>query len=227
MSETSNVVRFIGDVHGHLNYYKEECENSPYPTIQVGDLGVGFFNDYVHNSLKEFMKSHNNRHKFFRGNHDDPDKAFTVPGFIKDGSIANDVFCCGGAWSIDQQYRIAGVSWWEDEELSLPELNKVIDDYEIAKPLVMALHDCPAIASYTMFTRQKGLQPIQTRTGTALSEMFNIHQPKIWVFGHWHTNCITTIGETTFICVAELETVDIDVSTGTIINGDEKKFTTI
>jgi predicted phosphodiesterase len=48
-----------------------------------------------------------------------------------------------------------------------------------------------------------------TRTGLALQAMFEIHQPEVWLFGHWHINKVQKIGATNFICLAELSFIDI------------------
>jgi Icc-related predicted phosphoesterase len=128
------------------------------------------------------------------------------------------IFYVSGAWSIDRAYRIEGVSWWPDEELSVVELNNAIDLYTQEKPEIMITHDGPSpattwILNRFMLTSENGYReqsPAPTRTGHALSAMFEIHQPKIWIFGHWHYSWIKKIKGTVFVCLNELEMQRLD-----------------
>jgi len=42
-----------------------------------------------------------------------------------------------------------------------------------------------------------------------LNELLHIHQPDIWIHGHYHVSKKTTYGKTKFICLNELETYKI------------------
>jgi hypothetical protein len=46
-------------------------------------------------------------------------------------------------------------------------------------------------------------------TGWALQELYNIHQPKLWIFGHWHRSKTIQHGKTKFMCLDELETYQL------------------
>ena len=74
----------------------------------------------------------------------------------------------------------------------------------------MVTHDCPDVVSDVLFLQQRFKE--KSRTGQALSAMFNAWQPKLWIHGHWHISSDTVINGTRFICLAELETIDIDLS---------------
>lgn len=41
--------------------------------------------------------------------------------------------------------------------------------------------------------------------------MFEMHQPRIWLFGHWHFDFDGVIDGTRFICLGELSYRDLDV----------------
>jgi hypothetical protein len=133
-------------------------------------------------------------------------------GCIADGSVENDMMFIGGAWSIDHAWRVEGIDWWRDEELSIQELNDLIEVYGDLKPKVMVTHDAPTNATYEMFV-SKGLalgdKQINTRTGDAFQTMFEIHQPELWVFGHWHVTKSQVINGTKFQCLAELDYIDV------------------
>jgi hypothetical protein len=50
-----------------------------------------------------------------------------------------------------------------------------------------------------------GSRIFQQNTGWALQELFNIHQPKYWYFGHYHNSWSMIINGTRFKCLNELE----------------------
>lgn len=215
-------VRFVGDIHGKTDDYKSySLAGDGYDmSVQVGDFGFGFFSVQKTQFLEEWQLE-NPKHKFIRGNHDSPAICKKMPGYINDGQILNDMMFVGGAWSIDHYRRTEGVSWWRDEELSVEELNRMVDIYDVTRPEIMVTHDAPSDISYEMFVLS-GLAPnlgkrIYTRTGQALQAMFEIHQPKFWVFGHWHHDLEYVSNGTHFVCVGELGYVDIDTENFEIV----------
>lgn len=186
---------FIGDVHGKYEEYiaiTETCSES----IQVGDMGAGF---------RKLPKVGLN-HRFCRGNHDSPEVCKKSPNWIPDGFYENGLMAIGGAWSIDWRSRIVGVSWWIEEELTIRELDGIINKYENVKPEVMVTHDCPTIVANQMISLS---QQDSSRTRQALDTMFEIHKPKLWIAGHHHISFRKVIQDTEFILLAELEFVNI------------------
>ncbi len=219
------LTRIIGDIHGNFNEYsfynlgvgRTRHMGDPVPperSVQVGDFGIGFYSPYWHESVNDWMKVHTG-HRFIRGNHDNPAMCKNMAGYIADGTVENDVMYIGGAWSIDHAYRTEGVDWWRDEELSIDELNKLVDVYKTVKPRVMITHDCPTQVAWDMFLfRGDGLaggQQIKTRTAEALQAMWEYHQPEEWYFGHWHITRDTTLHDTKFQCLGELDFIDVDL----------------
>lgn len=206
--------RIIGDIHGKTYDYKLLLENTTLPSIQVGDFGMGFMPIDEQVDIEEFQGKGN--HRFIRGNHDNPSLCKSgITSYIPDGTIENDVMFIGGAWSIDHGYRVAGVDWWADEECSYSELRQFLETYSIMRPRVMITHDCPSEAAYRMFVRtglSLGRKALYlTRTGEALQQMFEIHQPEEWYFGHWHISKEETINGTRFKCLGELDFEDVDL----------------
>lgn len=217
------LTRIIGDIHGKTYDYTIHClkqglrhAHDPYPerSIQIGDFGIGFFSEYWHDELTQWMKE-NPQHRFIRGNHDDPTKCRDMPNYIEDGVVENDVMFVGGAWSIDHAFRTEGVSWWRDEELSVEDFNRIIDNYKAVKPRVMITHDCPTQVAWDMFISRgnsvAGQQQIKTRTGEAFQAMWEIHRPEEWYFGHWHYTRDITLHGTKFQCLGELDYIDVDL----------------
>ena len=203
---------FIGDVHGKYSAYKRiirEHQN----TIQVGDMGVGFRRlinyegDYkaLPNPPHAEMVKANAR--FIRGNHDNPAECKKHSQWIRDGQVENDMMFLGGAYSIDKEWRNEGEDWWADEELSDDEFTAIMGVYCVAKPACMVTHDCPR-SLYAMLHTHHFNDP--SRTSPALEAMFEIHRPKVWVFGHHHVSFDQIVDGTRFICLAELEVKEIN-----------------
>lgn len=216
------ITRFVGDVHGlkyELGLILGNLPNDVSSVIQVGDMGVGFGQgDYWHESLDETLNSVKGR--WIRGNHDNPSQCREMKSWIPDGLIENNMMFLGGAWSIDYAYRAEGKSWWKDEELSYEELDRMLSIYDLVRPRVMVTHDCPLSVSKQLFIDSGkcfSKQQYNTRTGSALEHMFELHQPELWLFGHWHFDEDKVINGTRFICLNELSYVDVDMKTLEVI----------
>lgn len=208
-------LRFIGDVHGHWAAYKRAIRDVPF-SIQVGDMGVGFFR-YRHGGVAPtsnppFDSMAKGRHLFIRGNHDNPQVCRRQRFWIPDGSMVDGVFCLGGAVSMDRAYRTEGMDWWADEELSAEELEHHVARYAGLKPDIVCTHECPdSIASTVMSAYRIGRIDDGSRTRPALERMLQLHQPRLWVFGHWHRSIVVSRGRTTFRCLGELECIDVEL----------------
>lgn len=201
----------IGDVHGKTKQYQKIIRQKypDVPTMQLGDMGIGFPEVGLHE-----MPTH---HKWFRGNHDNPQKCRETHNYAGDWGFMPDtapgkLMWIGGAFSIDAIYRVVGVSWWPDEELSYDELQKVIAAYSIARPDYVLSHEAPSRAGRAMLDTLMGPyfsakgDCCNSRTAEALQQMLDIHQPKEWVFGHYHVDRSFYVQDvrTKFTCVAEL-----------------------
>lgn len=210
-------ITFIGDVHGETNQYQKKLRQkfSGQRTFQVGDMGIGFSG--TPGLHKDIMSGGD--HKWIRGNHDDPAKCAQLSdrGYAGEFGYYEDIkmFFLGGAFSIDYMWRVPGVSWWQDEELSYPQLAAAVDLYEKVKPEIVATHEAPTQAATWMLTqvlggfRKEKLRCGDSRTSVALQMMFDIHKPKEWVFGHYHANKSFDWKGTKFTCVGELNTYTI------------------
>lgn len=204
-------MRFIGDIHGNIPRW-QSLTNPDTPSIQVGDFGIGFLKTLEH-KLYSGVNTLNNR--FIRGNHDNPGLCDAIPGYIKDGSIYNNVYCVGGAWSIDWQWRTPNVDWWHDEEISDVVFDQILEDYATTKPSIVCTHDGPYSVTDFLFRNDpkiSGFGSIKiTRTGNNLEQMLLTHKPKLWVFGHWHMRKDVVIDGTRFVCLEEYGVLDINL----------------
>jgi len=209
----SRVVIF-GDVHGKTQQYQKILRKKyvGVRSVQIGDMGIGFKGVGLHKM--------DDCHKWFRGNHDNPEKCRANPNYLGDWGYmpADRLFWIAGARSIDRALRVEGVSWWADEELSYAELDKAIQLYISTKPDYVLSHEAPSKAaavllhglSGTYFAEKGDCQ--HSRTAQALQAMLDAHQPKIWVFGHYHFShkfCVPFY-DTQFVCIDELDTYELN-----------------
>lgn len=207
-------MRIIGDVHGRYeNYLRclDGCTNS----IQIGDMGL----DY---SELKFPSIH---HRFFRGNHDNWDEMWhpnMEAGYVGDIKHDGSIMYASGAASIDAAHRVLDYiitgrkTWWYNEEIPVHMMDDSKSLYSKNKPSIMLSHDCPVIMQKYLESfggldlKRFGFPSgFSSRTQVFLDTLFSIHQPQLWVFGHWHRNVEKKIGNTTFICLGELSYVDV------------------
>lgn len=199
----------IGDTHGRYALHAKLCKSAEQAgvcTIQLGDYGFSY------DAFEQFGLSPD-KHRFFPGNHDNYDLVKGCPNNLGDfGEVTlGEVtfFFVRGAFSIDHRLRTPGRDWWQAEELSMGECYKALEAYRQAKPQIMITHDCPNVMRDWFMQNGIGiatLNPIKSRTGQLLQQMYEAHQPDKWIFGHWHIDVSVSIGRTEFICLDELST---------------------
>ena len=194
-------ITLIGDVHGKYEHYHKivrQTERHPY-TLQIGDFG------FKYDTLKNVDST---RHLILPGNHDNYDTCYNHPHFLGDYGYTSlnriDFFYYRGAYSIDRQYRTIGIDWWENEQVNIDQFMKARELYRSIKPEVMITHDCPQDIALQML--EPGQRVYENITSWALQELYNIHQPKLWFYGHWHRSVKIQHGNTQFVCLNELET---------------------
>ncbi len=144
-------------------------------------------------------------HRFFRGNHDNPNLCKDHPNHIGDwGYISEmDMFWLSGGYSIDKSYRTIGLDWWDNEEMGYEELLGVIELFGDYKPKIMVSHECPTVIKHDALTNISKLHLV-SRTEAALQSMFEVHKPDIWIFGHHHMKIDKVVDGTRFVCLDEM-----------------------
>jgi hypothetical protein len=195
------ILTFLGDVHAKL--YDMRIDRLSGTVIQVGDLGFGFRKIDNNTIIKPITH-------FIRGNHDKPEFAKLHPSYLGDFGYKPEwgAFYMGGAASVDIENRTEGLDWWRDEELSYAQSLEALDLYDRVRPEIVISHEAPADVPEVMkLIRSKR----NTNTSYALREMFDIHKPKYWVFGHYHQNSKMSILGTQFVCVGELSTWQLEI----------------
>lgn len=201
----------IGDIHGLFCDYKRILKRyGVSKSLQLGDFGLGFPDTMDGIDLSDIEGTH----QFIRGNHDNPEVCRESPYYIGDfgikrgnfiGGLFDKLFYVSGAWSIDQAYRTPGISWWEEEELSYHELSQAVNLYIVEKPDIVCSHECPDEVLQIFYPSSN----YPTRTSQALSSMFQHHVPSYWFFAHHHKSWRQNVMGCNFVCLDELETIDI------------------
>ncbi len=210
-----NEIAIIGDVHGETNKYMKLLDRHKY-TVQVGDLGFNY------NCLRHRDPE---CHKFFQGNHDNYN-AVRPPHCLGDYGVRElngiKFFFIRGAFSIDWRYRVehemktGQKAWWKEEQLTHSQMQKCFEAYEEAKPDFVISHSCPVSVGRRIgnksILREFGFDPdtFTTYTQELLQACFDIHQPKLWTFGHFHKPHRLTEKGTVFRCVPTLCAVRVN-----------------
>lgn len=211
------IIRVIGDTHGYYGRYKKIIKKGGFDkSVCVGDMGVGFRrsngNFYTNPPYDTMVKTNS---FYIRGNHDNPNVCKKHTQWIPDGHYENNMMFIGGAKSIDRHHRTEDYDWWPDEECSYNQFYKFMDDYESLKPKIMVTHDCPLrIAALIQKSHHAYDKSI---TQQALQAMFELdHKPELWLFGHHHISTDIEVDGTRFICLNELEYIDIEINENNI-----------
>ena len=95
------------------------------------------------------------------------------------------IFVCGGAASIDKEYRTENVSWWATELLSSEDIDNALDNLDLHDRKVdyMLTHTCPdRLVPYFTENTMKFHDPV----AQFLGHLDNIIEFKSWEFGHMH-----------------------------------------
>ena len=199
-------IKLIGDVHGKLDQYKKivlGAERYGDKTISLGDNG--FESEWLDG--EKFLSGLDGgleNHKWLAGNHDFYPNYPRFGQSLGDFGVWNDVFFIRGAESIDRHRRIEGRDWFREEELNYLEGFNCFKLYEQTKPDFVVSHTCPSLIKEDIFGYTDN-----DCTSSLLQQLFEIHQPKIWVFSHMHNSIIYSHLNTTFVCLAELQTLTL------------------
>ena len=208
----------VGDVHGKVNQFLDLVskyrERSKDLIIQLGDLG---FQKHWNEVINWCMENNEKNLRIIPGNHDDYTKYKYKIWLLKhlqvddvwqekfeDGS--HKYFGLRGANSIDKRLRTEGKDWFVEEELTYEDLQYACDWYYFSKPKYMFSHTCPSSVKKQLFGYNES-----SRTEQALQVMFEQHQPEIHFFGHFHSSRDEIINGTRFICLAELQSYELNL----------------
>jgi len=91
-----------------------------------------------------------------------------------------NILFMGGAHSIDKDHRRVGVDWFPEEVIQ----QKDLYDLPNVEVDIFITHTCPSELVHDLIPHNsfKTEEP----SNIALSELWKIYKPKLWIFGHWH-----------------------------------------
>jgi len=191
---------FIGDIHGDKKSYLDLTSQAEY-SFQIGDM---YNSSGVHHLVSE--RSSKN-HKYISGNHDWFAEDFMQPDHNLGDYGLWDVLglkigFIRGANSIDKQRRLTNIydPWHEEEELSYDKLQEAIDFMIANKPQILVTHMAPTCV-HPHLRLLINYELVRSRTMNAFQALFDVWQPKLHIFGHYHQNMVCTINGTVFVCV--------------------------
>jgi len=204
--------RIISDVHGphNVSNYLKRASEAEY-SLQLGDLS-----GHNYKFLRQLDPNH---HKVIAGNHEVFNKGSEwyfrdMPHFLGNfgiWSVPNfgEIFFVRGGMSLNYRSKQADGTWSIEEECTVAELQEAIELYEFLRPNFVVTHECPLrIVEHVadpMVCHLFGYPPIiRTKTNQALDAMMDIHQPKTWIFGHYHQYFSKRVDGTHFVCLNEM-----------------------
>lgn len=97
---------------------------------------------------------------------------------------------CGGANSIDKIWRVEGLSWWAEEEITDEDIENFKNNLKNDKYIdIMLTHDCPEnlvpmVKLYSKINDNKKISNSQKQ----LEKIYKMINFDKWYFGHWHLN---------------------------------------
>lgn len=195
-------VIICGDIHGDWRQINTLINHkNPDVILQVGDFGwwPHFHNTYGFSKKKKFdqfgIKNHSTKIAWIPGNHENWDDLKCITDYepleIQDNitycpfgtvlEINNQkILCCGGAESIDKEWRKEGVSWWKGETITQGDMDN-LPDCDID---VVISHTAPRnwIENSGRYSMDKQRDP----SSFALQLIFERYRPKKWFNGHFH-----------------------------------------
>lgn len=224
-------VFFMGDLHGDADALFEITERigacrsvdrgeqqAPCNLIILGDIGMGFeyCTPYLTEAFRELSLDGWNIY-LLRGNHDNPlywTEKVEGATMLPDNKIitinGKRVFVSGGGTSIDRTQRVKNQSYWENEELFVPNhaLREVGPVYAVLThtgPVPPTVHNKSFISGWLREDRGLGadleLEQIQV---SRLASM----KPTYWLYGHYHVACDHEVNGIRCRALAEHEIVD-------------------
>lgn len=219
-----NTLRIIGDVHAQIGDddllkrggrpYLQLIAGAEY-SVQIGDMGDGL----AYDQLREHVDLA--RHRFFPGNHDHydqlPPHSLGDFGLVSHGGV--EFFFVRGAASTDRDKlvrlgrELGKTLWYEEEQLTAEQMQAAEAAYKAARPKIMLTHDAPTDIARAVWRDTSRPSPGESfrasRTNEFLAQLFELHQPRVWLFGHHHHNWRLREGATEFVCVGELVVVEV------------------
>lgn len=216
----------MGDTHGEWGKLNSQLNKlaqkhkEPIDIIICGDFG--YFPSEKEYSLDLLKIPDGVKLYFCPGNHEDWDKLDAIERnssekvieihpnvfYCTFGSVLNfegkNFLFCGGAESVDKQYRTIGYDWFPQETISESDFYKLPNPDDIKIDVVIS-HTCPDFLTMDMLKKilyvTSKREDVSTRF---LTEIHSMYKPKWWFFGHFHHHMSFFKNGTSFECLDHL-----------------------
>jgi len=182
----------VGDVHNEFGRLNALINHKrPDLILQCGDFGI--WPNVPWGAPVSNVKTQGAKLLFCDGNHEDhwslkeresdelaPNVFYMPRGSTYELDDGRTIMFMGGAESIDKHMRREGVDWFREEVITQSEL----DDLPDKKIDIFITHTCPLELVHDMlkYYPEKQREP----SNHALSALWQMYKPKLWIFGHWH-----------------------------------------
>lgn len=206
------MIYITGDTHRDFSRLCKLDEMKDDMLIILGDAGINYCLNDEDVRYKEYLKRFKIKLFCIRGNHEErPENINTYKEsemfggkvfieddypnliFAKDGEIYNidgrSVLVIGGAYSVDKEYRIMyGHKWFKDEQLSVKEMNDILEKVKGKHFDIVLTHTCP----YKYEPREVFMQGLdQSKVDKSMEHFLDEIEENIdydkWYCGHYHT----------------------------------------
>lgn len=220
--ENINEIYVCGDLHGDINISKINVKNFPQQKsmignnilLQAGDFGLIWNRekDKTEEYWLDWLDEKNFYTLFIAGNHENYDRLEKYPlidfhggkaaqisekvFYLKNGYIYNlngiKIWMFGGAYSVDKDWRVEGVSWWPQEIPSYKEMQFGLDnlqnteiDYIVTHTLPKTIVEMSSKYVGDIFY-EKGVYPCAVQSFLDNVLQLKMHKYKKWFTGHFH-----------------------------------------
>ena len=115
----------------------------------------------------------------------------------------NNILFCGGAESTDKNVRSIGYDWFPEEVISLQDMENLpknnIDPID-----VVISHTYPKIIEEKLRVEWLYTNKNNDPSCKLLDYVFNMYNPKLWIFGHLHVSRTINYEGTKFVCLNQI-----------------------
>jgi len=203
-----------GDIHADWKFLNTLINRKKPDIILVcGDYGYWPILDRRTNRSYSNVRPKDTKIYWCDGNHEDHESlgklrekeiSEIVPNvfYMKRGStlILPDgrvVLFMGGADSVDKEWRTPGLDWFPGETIS----NKDIDNLPEVGVDIVVSHTCPEFLVRHFIKKGVFDEKFNDPSQKVLTHVWEKYVPRLWYFGHFHTNMVVENGYTKFICL--------------------------
>lgn len=220
----------LGDIHGTIEVVDQALRAHPADlVIQVGDFGVIWGLDHAERlaALDAILDHHNSKLWWIDGNHEnfplllaeygaDPNDlnptgmtanvTYLPRGYVHTFPSGRRAMFFGGAPSVDQQDRIIGYSWWDEERITDDQVERAL----ARRPVhCMFTHEAPRLPPLTFRSISPTIQRQCNASRGAIHELVRALKPGTLWHGHYHHHYRTQVDQTEVIGLAANQAVSM------------------